>query len=453
MAATVNLELDPVFLKALGFLHSKSKDSAEKLKALLDESLSRGIDSCYRPQQKEVDQPKVSIPKPISVKTAPSLPTSNNNGKSTVVEKVKKEVEKRIVDKIKVEISEGIDIAKKPRLEKPEAHASSITIQTSKDLPMTDLSSFEETSADDFAMEMGLACVVCRQITVTSGNPLVECQECHNLYHQDCHKPQVTDKEMNDPRVVWYCARCTRQIKRMAQKTQKPSQKPAPAVVSVAPAVKDPQMKKPEIKLKLETTPAFLAFKRTEVKTSATMSGNSTTASVSSSSNSGLTGWAAFAAKTSSAGPSTAKMGSATQSTSGKPASGSNNQKPPGLSGLATTKGVGSKATSASGTNPSQLKPLPPLTLGKVSLSRSVSSDNVSKVGLPNAGSSAPGNSPTIGGNGSSASSGSSSSKSSTESGNQSPSLKGPTSQESQLNAMKRLQMVKKKAAQKKLKK
>lgn len=61
-----------------------------------------------------------------------------------------------------MEISEGIDIAKKPRLEKPEAHASSITVQTSKDLPMADLSSFEETSADDFAMEMGLACVVCR---------------------------------------------------------------------------------------------------------------------------------------------------------------------------------------------------------------------------------------------------------------------------------------------------
>lgn len=180
------------------------------------------------------------------------------------------------------------------------------------------------------------------------------------------------------------------------------------------------------------------------------MSGNSTAASVSSSSNNGLTGWAAFRAKTSSAGPSTAKMGSATQSTSGKPVTGSNNQKPTGLS---TTKGVGSKITSASSTNPSQLKPLPPLTLGKVGLSRSVSSDNVSKIGLPNAGSSTPGNSPTIGGNGSSVAAGSSTSKSSTESGNQSPSLKGPTSQESQLNAMKRLQMVKKKAAQKKLKK
>lgn len=57
----------------------------------------------------------------------------------------------------------------------------------------------------------------CRQMTVTMGNQLVECQECHNLYHQDCHKPQVTDKEVNDPRLVWYCARCTRQMKRMVR--------------------------------------------------------------------------------------------------------------------------------------------------------------------------------------------------------------------------------------------
>lgn len=52
MAAAVNMELDPIFLKALGFLRSKSKDSAEKLKALLDESLARGADSSYRPSQK-----------------------------------------------------------------------------------------------------------------------------------------------------------------------------------------------------------------------------------------------------------------------------------------------------------------------------------------------------------------------------------------------------------------
>lgn len=52
MAGPVSLELDPIFLKGLSYLHSKSKDSAEKLKALLDESLSRGSDSTYRSLQK-----------------------------------------------------------------------------------------------------------------------------------------------------------------------------------------------------------------------------------------------------------------------------------------------------------------------------------------------------------------------------------------------------------------
>lgn len=52
MAGPVSLELDPIFLKGLSYLHSKNKDSAEKLKALLEDSLSRGSDSSYRPSQK-----------------------------------------------------------------------------------------------------------------------------------------------------------------------------------------------------------------------------------------------------------------------------------------------------------------------------------------------------------------------------------------------------------------
>uniref|UniRef100_A0A8C6BCI1 Integrator complex subunit 12 n=1 Tax=Monodon monoceros TaxID=40151 RepID=A0A8C6BCI1_MONMO len=439
MAATVNLELDPIFLKALSFLHSKSKDSAEKLKALLDESLARGIDSSYRPSQKVPTWIKIKITRIASLKQ-------------------KGKINHRLREKMKSDITEGVDIPKKPRLEKPETRSSPITVQTSKDLAMTDLSSFEETSADDFAMEMGLACVVCRQMTVASGNQLVECQECHNLYHQDCHKPQVTDKEVNDPRLVWYCARCTRQMKRMAQKTQKPPQKPAPTVVSVAPAVKDPLVKKPETKLKQELT--FLAFKRSEVKASTVVSGNSSSTSVSSSATSGLIGWAAFAAKTSSAGPSTAKLSSTTQNNSGKPATSSANQKPVGLTGLATSSkgGIGSKIGSSNSTSPTvPLKPPPPLTLGKTGLSRSVSCDNVSKVGLPSPSSLVLGSSSQLSGNGNSGTSGPSGSttnKTTSESSSSpSASLKGPTSQESQLNAMKRLQMVKKKAAQKKLKK
>ncbi|XP_078065454.1 integrator complex subunit 12 isoform X2 [Mustelus asterias] len=450
--AVPNLELDPLFLKALGYLHSKSKDSAEKLKALLDETLARGSDSSFRQTPKEVETPKVTTSSKSSSTKQESKATSSlssgNNGKPSSSEKIKKEAEKRPAEKIKLDSLEGVDPQKKARLEKTENRSSPITVQSSKELPMPDLPGFE--SAEDFAMEMGLACVVCRQMTVTSGNQLVECQECHNLYHQDCHKPQVTDKDVNDPRLVWYCARCTRQMKKMAQKTQKAAPKAASSVANTAPSVKDPLVKKPEMKLKQEVT-TFQAFKRTEASSS--VSGNSTNSNTTSSSVSGLTGWAAFGAKTSAAAPSTTKLGSSVQSTSGKPATSSTNQKAVGLSGLATSKaGLGSKMTTGINSSTAPIKPPPPLTLGKPGLNRSSSNDNVSKVGLTGPGSSGIQSSSGNGGGTVTGTGGNNGAKTPTETVNPSV-VKLPTSQESQLNAMKRLQMVKKKAAQKKLKK
>ncbi|XP_040185622.1 integrator complex subunit 12 [Rana temporaria] len=463
MAAVINTELDPVFIKALGFLHSKSKDSAERLKALLDESLCKSLDSGYRLPQKDLDSLKITIPKPKSeAKVNTSSTSSSNLSKPLPSEKIKKEAEKRSADKMKLDISDVIDLPKKPRLEKSEARSSPNPAQPSKDLPIPDLSSFDETNADDFAMEMGLACVVCRQMTVFSGNQLVECQECHNLYHQDCHKPQVTDKDVNDPRLVWYCARCTRQMKRMALKNQKPTQKPASSIASaVMPVVKDTSTIKPELKPKPDSSTSFLAFKRSEVKVPPVNSGNSSNSGSSSSAASGLTGWAAFGAKTASAVPVTSKLGSSVQTSSGKPPTLSAGLKTLGSTGPATIKtGSASKPGSgSSNTSSLPLKPLPPLVLGKTSLSRSMSSDNVSKTGLPSPSISSSGNNmsnqmgSSNGGGNSAGSSGSSSSKAVGDSSTQQSAAKGPTSQDLQLTAMKRLQMVKKKAAQKKLKK
>ncbi|CAN2388925.1 Integrator complex subunit 12 [Pristimantis euphronides] len=372
-------------------------------------------------------------------------------------EKVKKEAEKRSADKMKVDLIDPVELPKKPRLEKPEARASPVTVPINKDIPLPDLSSFDETSADDFAMEMGLACVVCRQMTVFSGNQLVECQECHNLYHQDCHKPQVTDKDVNDPRLVWYCARCTRQMKRMAQKNQKPSQKPSPSVASATMlVVKDTSTIKPEMKPKADSANTFLAFKRTEVKASATASGNSSNSGTSSAAASGLTGWAAFGAKTASGAIASSKLSNTAQAL-GKPPALSAGLKPIGSSSLTQIKTGSASKPGSGGSSASSvsLKPLPPLILGKTGLSRTMSNENVSKTGLPSPSISSSGNtiSSGNGGGSSSGSSGSSSSKAPADPSSQQSGAKGPTSQESQLNAMKRLQMVKKKAAQKKLKK
>ncbi|XP_049899348.1 integrator complex subunit 12 [Epinephelus moara] len=451
MAGPVSLELDPIFLKGLSYLHSKSKDSAEKLKALLDESLSRGSD--YRSIQKDMDVSKGSVSK-LSLskqdsKSSSSSSSSNSSSSSSKSgsEKSKKEAEKRPIEKVRVDLGE-VDPPKKARLEKQENRSSPITVQTSKDL-LPNINDYDETNADDFAMEMGLACVVCRQMTVTMGNQLVECQECHNLYHQDCHKPQVTDKEVNDPRLVWYCARCTRQMKRMAQK---PPQKPSPSSSS-APVVKDTLVKKTELKAKPDTASTFQAFKRTEVKASTT-SANPTISS-SSTSGSGLTGWAAFGAKTNPSLPASSKLGSSGPSGSHKTLTTPSGQKPVGLSGLAGAKsGLGSAKIPGSGngngSSQAPLKPPPPLTLGKQPLNRSGSGESQGKGAASTGAGSPSGSQAGGGGNGGSNGGGNGNNGNGAKAA---PGDKAPTSQESQLNAMKRLQLVKKKAAQKKLKK
>ncbi|XP_018603229.1 integrator complex subunit 12-like isoform X2 [Scleropages formosus] len=447
MATTVSLELDPIFLKGLGYLHSKSKDSAQKLKALLDEALARGSDSIYRVSEKEQEVLKLPVSKVKDVRSTNS-PTPGLNGKSSSLEKSRKEVEKRPPEKIKADISAAAEPPKKARLEKQENRSSPVTVQTSRDLAPPDLSSFDETSADDFAMEMGLACVVCRQMTVTSGNQLVECQECHNLYHQDCHRPQVTDKDVNDPRLVWYCARCTRQMKRMAQKTQKSPHKPGPAAAPAATVGRDSPVRKPENRPKPDTASTFLAFKRTEVKSSTVVSATSSGSSAVTPT-SGLTGWAAFGAKTAATGPAGSKLGSSGPSSAAKTGTPSSGHKVASLPGL--VRATGASSGTSSGPIPAVPRPPPPLTLGKPASLLPPSGDSGSKAGaLTPSSSQASSNGNTVLGGNANTGGGSSGVKGAPEA------LAGgktPTSQESQLNAMKRLQMVKKKAAQKKLKK
>lgn len=67
---------------------------------------------------------------------------------------------------LRSDCGDAADPPKKPRLDKTENRSSPIAFQT-KDIPMGDFSYSDETNADDFAMEMGLVCVVCRFVTFT----------------------------------------------------------------------------------------------------------------------------------------------------------------------------------------------------------------------------------------------------------------------------------------------
>lgn len=50
-----------------------------------------------------------------------------------------------------------------------------------------------------------LSCVICNKMDVGARNRLLECSDCHALYHQECHRPVVTDEDMLD---TWTCSNC-----------------------------------------------------------------------------------------------------------------------------------------------------------------------------------------------------------------------------------------------------
>nr|XP_023021465.1 integrator complex subunit 12 isoform X2 [Leptinotarsa decemlineata] len=70
---------------------------------------------------------------------------------------------------------------------------------------------FEESkgSNSDNELELDLLkedlmCVICNGMDVGARNRLLECSDCHSLYHQECHKPGVTEDSFDN----WVCYSC-----------------------------------------------------------------------------------------------------------------------------------------------------------------------------------------------------------------------------------------------------
>lgn len=66
-------------------------------------------------------------------------------------------------------------------------------------------------SDDNLALEIledDLTCVICKGMDVGARNRLVECVDCHSLYHQECHNPPIQDSQIDVPRLIWYCSNC-----------------------------------------------------------------------------------------------------------------------------------------------------------------------------------------------------------------------------------------------------
>ena len=200
---SAGMELDPLFVRALKLLHSKSKDSTAQLKSLLDEAIKH---------RKGLVSSGVAAPR------SPKL--------------TRIDADKKNLDRLKNELADLVPGAKRQRLGSPVRSSTGFSSSKSHTPSPTPISaaaaaneSSPETNSADLTLE-GLndcTCCVCKSFNQENGNKLMECHSCQNLFHRECHVPIVSNEDANDPRLIWNCSDCVKQLRRKSSPSKHPT--------------------------------------------------------------------------------------------------------------------------------------------------------------------------------------------------------------------------------------
>lgn len=221
MMSTV--DIDPTFKHALKLLHSANAESAEKIRNLLDELIKQRYGGSK------------TLNSTLSKKHLAEESTAG--GSNLYVRKQKPAV--AVVRAISPVIGSVPD-SKQQSPEKSDPTLESVTLESltvppppsgSIILSISDVEGNDED--DDVVMEEDqlkeledLMCIVCKRMEHTARNRLVECADCHSLYHQECHKPAISEADANDQENAWFCTLCR------SKSISKPTSSSSPAIGS-----------------------------------------------------------------------------------------------------------------------------------------------------------------------------------------------------------------------------
>ncbi|XP_055849331.1 integrator complex subunit 12 [Episyrphus balteatus] len=174
--AAATTELDTSLKQALNFLHSTNPQSAEEIRNCLDDIIKQRYGSskmlANTISQKHLDE-------------EPQAP-------GTIA--------------IPIEV-EDLTLTQSP---KTITDSPTNTLAESDDMGGALTISEEVENLKEFG---DLKCVVCGEMIVTATNRLIECSKCGSLYHQTCHKPNITDEEADEQELSWNCSSCqSRQV-------------------------------------------------------------------------------------------------------------------------------------------------------------------------------------------------------------------------------------------------
>ncbi|XP_063705300.1 integrator complex subunit 12 [Culicoides brevitarsis] len=148
------MELDPVLKNGLKLLHSNDNTSAEKLRLAIDDIISQKY------------------------------------GPSKLLSSI---LSKKYLNEESNAVGSNLVAVKRPKIEKKPR----------------ELEESVESVEDDHLKELeDLFCKNCKRMDVSARNRLVECSDCHSLYHQECHQPPISETDANDQENSWYCFTC-----------------------------------------------------------------------------------------------------------------------------------------------------------------------------------------------------------------------------------------------------
>ncbi|EDV90636.1 integrator complex subunit 12 [Drosophila grimshawi] len=186
-AAAATQEVDPVLKKAIKLLHSTNASSASELRLLLDEALKLRFG------------PDKMIAKNLSQRLMDD--EANFPGRATP--QPQQAAQAIATDEI-INLTNSPD---KAPSDSPDTIADSDDGSTTIGGLVVAMSGVVNTGdTGDFG---DLNCCVCGEMVFTATNRLIECSKCGALYHQECHKPAITNEEASDDQEhIWQCDNC-----------------------------------------------------------------------------------------------------------------------------------------------------------------------------------------------------------------------------------------------------
>ena len=284
-------EIDPILVRALNLLHSKHPKALEQLCALRDEALGKKPESIPEKKVEVKEAIQVETNKKIPKQTTDVITISSDSESPAVVEEMPETSTKVLASDETDGVTETVEVESSSLATKD--HPDDEIVETVEELGLgyiqetleefgpsnllakrkrpkleistgqtmlDDLEVVSRESSPDHEMSADLAvskCVVCSSGNGSmAGNQLVECHECHELYHQNCHKPHITDQSINDPRHVWYCRNCSKQMKQATTATGVAKLKPT---ASPGLSANKPQTQSFKAPIRVETKPPLFS--------------------------------------------------------------------------------------------------------------------------------------------------------------------------------------------------